>query len=75
MFNFKKPKAVIVVSRMTGQQEQATITVNSFEADKKSLYDALKEAADALQERLVQNNIIALQGLDLTNNTTEKEGD
>lgn len=61
---WNKPKAIIVVSRLTGQQEQASITVNSYSTDSAALYRAVKNAADALQERLVENNMAAISALE-----------
>lgn len=68
----QKPKAVIVINRMTGQQEQVSITINSYSLDKTELYNAIKNAADALQERLLENNMVALEALGENKETASK---
>lgn len=62
MFNFfKKPKAVITISRQTGQEEGASIVVNSYSVDRNEIFKMLEEAGEALRLRLIANNKIILE--------------
>lgn len=59
MFWNRKPKAIIVISRQTGSEEAASVTVNAFKLDRVSIYKALTEAGEALTMRLMDHNKIA----------------
>jgi len=53
----EKPKAVIVVSRHTAQEEVCQITVNAMKADREEIFNAITEAGEALILRLQANNL------------------
>jgi hypothetical protein len=60
MFWKKKPQAVITISRQTGFEEACSVVVNTYSADRNSLYKAISEAGEALRNRLIDNNKLAL---------------
>jgi hypothetical protein len=57
---FKKPKAVITISRQTGFEEAASIVINAYDTDRDTLYKAVQEAGEALRKRLIENNKLAM---------------
>ena len=61
---FGKPKALIQIQRQTGAEEHITVTVNASKCTRKAIYNAIVEAGDALQLRLVKNNELAVKALD-----------
>ncbi len=71
---FKKPKAVITITRTTGTEEATQITVNANEADRETLFNAVTEAGEALRLRLISNNKIAQLGLDASRKTEKELG-
>lgn len=61
---FGKPKALITVQRQTGAEEFTSVVVNASKCNKKAIYDAIVQAGDALQLRLVKNNEFALKAVE-----------
>lgn len=59
MFGFGKPKALITIQRQTGAEEFTSIVVNAYRGDRKSIYDAIVEAGEALRLRLIDSNNFA----------------
>ena len=53
---FRKPKAIITISRPTGIEEVVQITVNAWKLDRKDIYKVITEAGEALKLRLLDNN-------------------
>lgn len=63
MFNwFRKPAVVVSISRATGEEESANVSVNVFgTVSREKVFVALQECGEALRDRLVYNNQIVLQ--------------
>lgn len=63
MFNwFRKPTVVVSISRATGEEESANISLNLYGlVERERIFKVIQEAGEALRDRLVYNNQIVLQ--------------